>query len=418
MIEENKHKLLDFTQKENDFSRNRKLPIETTIGLILEMVLSRNMNGYSISVENFCSQADLEPASGVAFCKARQKLSWKAFEFLLDQINQDKTCKFKKQNLWQGHLTRIVDGSWITLPHTKEILKEFPQNMKNNKYLEHYPQALLVTATNLLTGQVSCASVGSSRSSEKSPLLEMIKKFEKGDLTVLDRGYFSFEVLRAFKEAQQYFVMRVKSNLLASRQLLESGKSSLIYDMNGVKVRIIKSNIKSINDNEPLFIITNLLNEEKYSDKALIELYKQRWNIETTYHRVKALLKLENFHARSINGIYQEIYANLLVISMVAMLQTTAAKQKKMDLTKRVPNFKNATEVMRRYLVYFIYFQDSSKQEKEEIAQNIIDEVAKIIYRKQPDRHYPRVSKQAPNKWTKERGEKYKKFKKLKKLLS
>jgi len=144
--------------------------------------------------------------------------------------------------------------------------------------------------------------------------------------------------------------------------------------------------------------VTHLIAKEKYPRKEIIERYQKRWTCETLFNRVKNLLKLESFHAKTYNGVMQEIFANLLNLSLAAAAVNTVIQEDKMDPTIEKTNFKNATEVVKRHLQKIID-QTSSKQKPSEVRDQILREVRAVKYKTRPNRSHPRVSMQPNQGW-------------------
>jgi hypothetical protein len=115
------------------------------------MVLSRNSNGYAITSRNYFSDLGSKPSSASAssVCEARASIDWRAFEFLLDEVNRSHSSR-----LWHGHRVFAFDGSYIDLPRCKECLEEF-----GTLYGSYRPIALLGVATNAFSGiPLACPS--------------------------------------------------------------------------------------------------------------------------------------------------------------------------------------------------------------------------------------------------------------------
>jgi hypothetical protein len=161
---------------------------------------------------------------------------------------------------------------------------------------------------------------------------------------------------------------------------------------------------------------TNLIGE-KYTRKSLLKLYRERWAVETLYGRMKNLLKIERFHGRNYNGVMQEIFANLLVLSLTALVWSATLCHKKMNPRRRVPSFKNATEVVRRHLFDAIDHRITGRRAKK-LAQRIIEQTARVLWKKQPGRSYPRVSMQPIKDWNLAKTKKLRDYAKAKKQRS
>ena len=163
-----------------------------------------------------------------------------------------------------------------------------------------------------------------------------------------------------------------------------------------MKVRLILGPIDS--EGKPIVFITNLTDKNRYPREDIIELYQKRWAVETLYNRVKNLLNLEKFHARTYNGIMQEIFASLFALSLAAIVVDAVVQEDGMDPEVEQPNFKNATEVIRRHL-FAIIDRKITNQKPKALANQILSEVRAIKYKIRPNRSYPRVSMQPIKPW-------------------
>lgn len=361
------------------------------------MVSSRKQNGSEITSLNYFSEIG-KPELSVSrssLSEARGKLSWEVFEYLLDELN-----RASKPGTWKGHRVRACDGSYLTLPASEEIMEHFPRRecVQNRT---HYPKALVVVATDILTGVPSTAKLGSGeRDSERELLVSMLDDFEVGDIMLMDRGYEGIDHLYELEKRGQKFITRMRSGGSCSRAvktLLQSGKKSIVTSIKTATgevytVRLLRKG----QDRNGLAIVlcTNLVDKAKYSDKELFSLYLKRWEIETMYYRVKQLFCMEKFYARSLNGVLQEIWANLFTLGLVSFVVN--ASMKKASLS--APNFKNASEVVRRHLHLAISLKIGRRRAMK-YAKEMVEQIASITCQKQMGRRNPRISKQPTIKW-------------------
>lgn len=431
LVSKNKSKLLEYGLNTGDFSRNRKLSIEHTVGIVLHMAAHRNSDGYAITSQNYFSDLSdflgrpLTPASHQAISKARSKLDWQAFRHLLEESNQD-TSLSSPAHRYRGHVVRAVDGTQLTLPRSEDILELFePHNTRVG--VAHYPAALMVTAMNLFTGQCRAARVANHICSEREQLMSMITlDFSAGDISVLDRGFHSDEVFKCFDDHQQHYLCRMRSAeqrrdalihaFLLSKKPEQIITKSFIRKETGENTEIQIRFLLGPKDSEGKHVVlaTNLLDRERYSRNSLLELYTRRWAVETMYGRVKTLLKLESFHSKTVNGVMQEIFANLLVISLTALVVLGAATKLKLDPDIAVPSFKNAQVVVRRHLLWAICGNRIlTKWSAKNIAKKLIDKTAQIVWKKQPGRSYPRLSRQPTKNWSLYKDDRLRQFRKL-----
>ncbi len=331
------------------------------------MAAHHNADGYAISSQNYFSELSrfvgetVEPASHQAVSQARSKIDWQAFRHLLNEANQDADLSGDRFQ-YRGHVTRAIDGTQLTLPNSEELLEYFDQR-NSCAGVGHYPAALLVTALNVFTGQCKSGRVVNHTCSERDQLMSMIElDFAKGDLSLLDRGFGGDQVFLCFDEHSQHYLCRMRASgernalyvqeFLISRRKERVIRQTVISTKTGEAVEIRIRLIRGPKDSEGKRIVlaTNLIEEKQYSRRSLLNLYHLRWAVETMYGRVKNLLKLEAFHAKSVNGVMQEIFANLLVISLTALIALGAATALNLDPNIAVPSFKNAQAVVKRHL--------------------------------------------------------------------
>lgn len=397
----------------SDFTRDRCLSLEHTLGLVMSMALDRNGNGYDISSQNYFRELSDElkrkmtPARHQSVSVARSKLSFEAFEYLLGASNLEKrnlSDRFK----FKGHVTRAIDGTSFHVPRTKELLKHFsPRKTRSAERETHYPYGLCVAAINVFTNQPVCAVVGDYRLSERELLKKMLNKFSHGDLSLLDRGLGGHEVYLEYHREKQFFIHRAKTTGVHipnyMKAFLLSGKKDQVIllkmkkkDRRTMQLRLILGPTDS--EGKSIVFVTNLIHRASYPRREILSLYQKRWNCETLYNRVKNLLCMEKFHARSYNGIMQEIFANLLCLSLTAAAVAAVIEEEHLNPNIDLPNFKNATQVLNRHLLSVIDGRITGVTSKQ-LTIHILHEVRSVMYKVRPGRSYPRVSMQPIQPW-------------------
>ena len=225
-----------------------------------------------------------------------------------------------------------------------------------------------VTLLGAFCTQPLAVTLGSYKASERDLMRKLLPYMKPGDLALIDRGLGGAQVYWDYECNDLFYIHRVTTSGDCVphyvREFLGKKRASQIVaievtDASGEKQAILVRLVRGPKDSDGKRIVfaTNLLNEDVYSVEAIRALYRERWAIETTYGRIKNLLKLEKFHAQSFNGIMQEIYANLLTISLTAAIEYEASKRRKLDRAKVVPNFKAAMEVVHRHLHATVCFR-------------------------------------------------------------
>jgi hypothetical protein len=373
----------------------------------MHMAVNRNGSGYAITAQDFFHELGLGDQAPIkqSVSDARNKVSWRAFEYLLGEANQQDAI----EELWRGRRVQIADGTKLNLPLSAELREHF--GIPNNKAGPgHYPQAWMVTLINSTSCQPVAMELGSYKTSERELMLKMLGRFRPGDIALLDRGLGGAKIYLDFIKNDIDFIHRVKTAGISAagyvQEFLSSKKSSKLVavpvcDDDGENMFLMVRLIRGPKDSEGKRIVfaTSLVDEDDYPTASIRELYRRRWNIETMYGRMKHVLEIGKFHSRSLNGILQEIYAHLLILSLTALIEVQASKKIGLDRERAVPNFKAAIQVVRRHLVTIVGTKKLTCEEATRLTEQMVEEASRILWRKQPGRYFPRVSRQPIKSW-------------------
>jgi IS4 transposase len=159
-------------------------------------------------------------------------------------------------------------------------------------------------------------------------------------LTLFDRGFTSFSLMYIMmsQEDPQHFVMRCRKNqnaevmpflkqneqsklieLRATSKAIDTLKNHgyIITKTTRIKVRLVKIKLSTGEDE---VLITNLLDEQKYTIADLYELYGLRWRIETTFGKQKNQLQMEQFSGHKVISIEQDYNACLIVSNLQSLI--------------------------------------------------------------------------------------------------
>lgn len=101
---------------------------------------------------------------------------------------------------------------------------------------------------------------------------------------------------------------------------------------------------------------TSLLEKTEHPKQALLDIYARRWKIETAIKETKEMHGFEEFHARTVNGIYQEVTAVFLFMYIKSELEAEAReryfeemKKKDVDLPEPISSAADITELPFRF---------------------------------------------------------------------
>jgi hypothetical protein len=209
-------------KREQDFTRKRKMTFAELIYFMLGMVKESTQNALS----RFFQRAGKPhiQMSRQAFSKARQKICWEALQELFQGSVEGSYHEEWEQ--WRGFRLMAVDGSFIQLPQDKELLEYYGGLGHDGKTA----LALVSLLYDVKNDIVVDARIEPVRNNERALAQEHIEtllgleSYERGrELILFNRGYPSFEFIKAIQDKGIGDVMRVQKNFIRERELKGSG---------------------------------------------------------------------------------------------------------------------------------------------------------------------------------------------------
>lgn len=337
-----------------DFTRNRKLPMEKMISMII------GMSGGSLSNELLTMfHNSPKAASSSAFVQQRMKLKPDALEDIFRSFTLEAT------SVCENDLRILaVDGSDLQI---------FPDSTNPKTYYPgvngQRPYGLVhLNALYDLSHQVFLdASVqGRNELNEHKALCSMVDRSPiKKALVIADRGYESYNSMAHIHEKGWFFLIRIKDgsssikgNLTLpdtdefdldirlnitrkqsneTKKLLKDKNHYRFLPANAVfdylpnktgykdpalyyelRFRIVRF---PLSDDTFETVLTNL-DREAYTPDALKKLYASRWGIESSFRGLKYTIGLNCFHSKKVMCIIQEIFARLIMYNFTQMITT------------------------------------------------------------------------------------------------
>jgi hypothetical protein len=161
---------------------------------------------------------------------------------------------------------------------------------------------------------------------------------------------------------------------------------------------------------------TTLLDQNRYADiDEFVDIYHERWGIEELYKVSKRLFIIEDFHAKSVRGVKQEIFAHFVLITMNRIFANQAENDLNsidMDIAESTENsqdFKTPNQFFEKIRVNFKNCIQVFTKSMEELLllhgrmKSVVNQAFQaIIGRRQKERSgrsYIRKSMKPENKW-------------------
>ena len=329
------------------FSRNRKLPMDILIKLLL------TMTGGPLNRELYDAGVDIALSS---FIERRKGVSYACFLDIMLRFNDlcDDTETIK------GYRLLAIDGSTVPLPRNPGSKNHYTSDANprgwNNIHCNLLLDIMAHTFDDCYVGE------GDSRRShdEQGALYSLIykRKFNQPVILLLDRGYESYSSIAHLQSIPNlYFLLRVKQGqgalrpvrdltmeeidrdlqwTITTRQTNEAKENGWIFLQTGSKkgkanspnTRVTRWDFGHI-DPYPMTcravrfklptgefetLLTNLPRDE-FCLSDLMALYAMRWQIETNIRFWKYAVGALALHSRTDELILQELHAHLTMFN-------------------------------------------------------------------------------------------------------
>ena len=138
-------------------------------------------------------------------------------------------------------------------------------------------------------------------------------------------------------------------------------------------------------------LATNLFDAEFFPAHLFKDLYRCRWAVEESFKALKPALRVEQFRTRGVLGVYQEVYARFLTLTLAsiarALTQPTVAAFTEGRKHPHQVNFRAALTKLRT--CFFQLWDPADMQGCLDLLVWIARDAEPI----RPDRWYPRKTK-------------------------
>jgi hypothetical protein len=379
--------------------RVRDLPARVVVYLLLAAGLFAEL-GYGQVWSRMTAGLDgLEVAAPTAgaLAQARRRIGVAPLRALFDLLRGPSAGLATKGVYWRGRLVTAIDGTMMCCSDTPANLRTYRRGGGHHGGTG-YPMIRMLALLACGTRTIIDATFGSTSVGETTYTHDLLPALRAGMILLADRNFAARDLIVAVADTGAQLLIRVKNGrkLPVCRRL---GNGSYVSRIGPVEVQVINCEITITTDagtrSEVYRLITTILDPDIPATE-IIELYHQRWEIETSFLELKStILGGRVLRAKTPGGVDQEVYA-LLVTYQALRTAIVDATIDQPDLDPDRGSFTIALHTARDQLV----------QAAGVIAETVIDLVG-VIGRhvrdhRMPDRRLrttPRVVKRAISKF-------------------
>jgi hypothetical protein len=217
---------------------------------------------------------------------------------------------------WRGLLVCAIDGTSVFVPDSPGNVAAFGRHGGGHAQAG-YPMLRLLAVVACGTRTVIDVVFGPLRVSETAYAPILLGCLRPGMLLLADRNFAVTALIEQITGSGADLLIRAKLNRRVPA-IARLGDGSWLTRVGAATVRVIDAEIAVTCTGGPRRVeryrlITSLTDDKSYPATELVNLYHQRWEIETSYFELKStMLGGRVLRARTPAGVAQEVYALLI----------------------------------------------------------------------------------------------------------
>jgi hypothetical protein len=315
--------------------RKRRLPSEQIVWLVLGMALLRDL-----PIVDVLDRLDLALPDGPdrsvapsAIPAARARVGAAPLEWLFVRSGSEWAKRSAKRDQWRGLSLWGLDGTTLRVPDSAQNRAYFGGQPAgtHGRGESGYPSLRMVVLMTLRSHLIAAASFGRYLTDERRYAEDVWSSLPDQSLVIVDRNYVQASVMvLADQSRQRHWLMRAKSNtawtvverlgkgdFLVEKEVTDYARQQDPSLPRILRVRVVEYRFKG----EKRALLTSLLDAKRYPASELIELYRERWEIELSYGELKTdmLERQETIRSKSPEAVAQELWGILVAYNLVRL---------------------------------------------------------------------------------------------------
>jgi Transposase DDE domain len=315
--------------------------------------------------------------SAAAYCQARARLPIRLFALLLERFSRAVQRSTLDEGRWHGHRTFLVDGSGCSMPDTPTLQAAFGQPNVQRPGCG-FPVARLLGLFHAGTGVLLKLVVAPLLTHDLAQVQAVHPALHPGDVLVADRGLCSYAHLALLAQAGVHAVLRVGARQIVdftpgrpfvtpgvrrtpvvkgiprsrwlktlgvhdqlvtwlkpktcpswlTREMLAALPDSLV--LREVRYQLDTRGFRT----RQITLVTTLLDSVVYPVAEPAELYRRRWQVETSLAQLKTTMRMDVLHCQTVPGVLKELTVFAIIYNLVRLVMCQSARLQHIDLER------------------------------------------------------------------------------------
>jgi hypothetical protein len=380
----------------HDFRSRLLTPVVTVFHMIAAALWPEN------SFRSAWQSTGAPPVSSGSLADARTRLPLGVVSALFGKVAATAQKLSEPFVRWRGHRVMNVDGYCVSMEDNAELHEAF--GTSNGRHgAGRYPLARVVVVAFMHTMIAVSYAVGKYRDSEQALARKALPKLRPGDLIVADRHFAGANLYAEYLAQGLEFITRKHQRLKVGRlkKLVKHGRGDFVTELRvnathrkadpslpeTVRVRMIRVTVGIRGKQTTIWLVTSLLDAEKYPADEIAKLYAARWKVETLIRDLKVACGADVLRSKKPDGIRKELAARTMAMNMVRMLMVEAALARGEDPARL--SFSNA---MRLVTATSLKMCEAPVWRLRGLYEEMLAGIAASIVPERPGRNEPRMT--------------------------
>jgi hypothetical protein len=333
--------------------------------------------------------------------KARGRLPLAVWQALFEWVSHQGQRLSEPWARWRDHRVVLVDGTCVSMPDTPALWAAFG-TQGGAHGTARYPLARLVAFSLAHTMSVMSYAIGRYRQDENALAEPLLNALQHGDLLLADRHFAGAHLYVRYQRAGLEFLTRIHQRLKLSRiqRLWLYGPHDFVGRLKvtacyrrqdptlpaWIPVRFLRTRWIVRGHVRTVWLVTSLLDAQRYPAAEIVDLYARRWRIETLLRDLKIGLSADVLRSQTPEGIHKEVAARLIALNVVRSVMLQAAAEKGLEDPLRL----SFVFALRAILSFSPALRLEPFWKLRSIYQAMLDEIAAHTVPWRPRRNKPR----------------------------
>lgn len=328
--------------------RNRRLPGEQVVWLVIGMALFRNR-----SIHDVVNKLDLAlpgvslTVASSSVVEARARLGADPMEHLFTISAESWAHASARSHSWHGLALYGADGTTLRVPDSEENAAYFGYS-HSVRGESAYPMVRAVGLMALRSHLLAAVAFGPYETGEITYAVNLWSSVPRDSLTIVDRGFLSARILIPLTRdgENRHWLTRAKKNS-RWRVLKRLGPGDVLVEMNVSsearkkdpslpKVWVARAVTYRRKGFRAQQLLTSLLDPQTFPADEIATMYHERWELELGYDEIKTemLDREEAIRSRTPEKVKQELWGVFLAYNLVRLEMERVADEAGVEPTR------------------------------------------------------------------------------------